>query len=53
MIVTLAGAVNVAPLAGDVIETVGGLFGAGFTVILTGDEVVTAPSSSVAFAVRE
>ena len=25
LIVTLAGAVNVAPLAGDVIETVGGL----------------------------
>ncbi len=26
MIVTLAGAVNVAPFAGEVIETVGGLF---------------------------
>ncbi len=52
LIVTLAGAVNVALLAGDVILTVGAMFVAGFTTIFIIDEVVTAPELSVALAVR-
>lgn len=50
-IVTLAPAEKVALLAGLVIVTVGGEFGA-LTVMLTGLEVVVAPALSVAFAVR-
>ena len=46
-----AGAVNVAPAAGLVIDTDGELFAAAFTVIDTAAEVVCAPSSSVARAV--
>ena len=51
LIVTLAGAVNDAPLAGEVMLTVGGGLLAEFTVMLTPEEVVVAPKLSVAFAV--
>ncbi len=52
LIVTLAGAVNVAPLAGELIDTVGGLFVPPLTVMLLAAEVVTAPPLSVALAVK-
>src|SRR2546426_1019390 len=49
-----AGAVNVAPLAGLVMLTAGGLFDRpGLTVMLTAADVVVAPRLSVALAVRE
>jgi hypothetical protein len=53
LMVIVAGAVNAAPLAGLVIEDVGGWFCAAFTVTLTADDVVVAPSLSRATAVSE
>ena len=49
---TVAGAVNVAPLAGAVMLTVGGTLPAGFTVIAIAALVVVPPALSVALAVR-
>ena len=51
-ITTLAGAVNVAPPAGLVSETVGGWLVGAVTVALTGAEIVVMPSLSVARAVN-
>jgi hypothetical protein len=47
-----AGALNVAPVNGLVIDTVGSWFCADLTLTLTPDDVRDAPSSSNAFAVR-
>ena len=52
VIVTDAGAVKVAPLAGTVMLAVGGTFADGFTVIATTVDVVMPPELSVARAVR-
>jgi hypothetical protein len=53
LMVMLAGAVNVAPLAGAVSAALGGWFAAAFTVIERAAYVVVPPSSSVARAVKE
>jgi hypothetical protein len=52
LIVMLAGAVNVAPVDGELMLTVGGVF-AELTVTVTVEDVVVAFSLSVAFAVNE
>ena len=51
VMVMVAGAVNVALLAGDVIDTVGGWFA--LTVTVTAADVVFNPPASWAFAVSE
>ena len=52
LIVTVAGAVYVAPLAGLVMATVGGWFAGALTVTRAVDDVVVAPPSSIATPVR-
>jgi hypothetical protein len=53
LIVMLAGARKVAPSAGEVMETVGGVVVGGITSTATALLVVKPPLLSVAFAVKE
>jgi hypothetical protein len=53
VIATVAGAVKVAPLMGDVILTVGGTFAKALTVMLATLEVALRPVLSMAMAVSE
>jgi hypothetical protein len=53
LIAIVAGAMNVAPLAGEVIATVGGRLAAAVTVTATAVDTFVVPRLSVAFAVSE